>query len=79
MAKYDPFECCHICVPPKRCPGCHDRCPDYAEAWILFEAKKSILEADREAREYTKYTISKTQNDAAKKNAKWRMYRHDSR
>ena len=24
------FKCCHPCVPPKRHPGCHDHCPDYA-------------------------------------------------
>ena len=24
------INCCHFCVPPKRYPGCHDHCPDYA-------------------------------------------------
>ena len=24
------FKCCHPCVPPKRHPGCHDHCPEYA-------------------------------------------------
>ena len=24
------FKCCHFCVAPKRHPGCHDYCPDYA-------------------------------------------------
>ena len=25
------FKCCHFCVAPKRHPGCHDRCPEYAD------------------------------------------------
>lgn len=24
------FNCCHYCVAPKRHPGCHDHCPEYA-------------------------------------------------
>ena len=24
------INCCHFCVPPKRYPGCHGHCPDYA-------------------------------------------------
>lgn len=23
------IKCCKGCVPPKRQPGCHDRCPEY--------------------------------------------------
>ena len=23
------FENCKKCIPPKRQPGCHDKCPDY--------------------------------------------------
>lgn len=26
------FECCILCKPPKRYPGCHDHCPEYAKA-----------------------------------------------
>lgn len=77
-AVYCPFECCHYCVPPKRHPGCHDRCPEFSEAWILFEAKKAMLEADREAREYTKMAVVKTKDAAAKKRAKWQKYKHES-
>lgn len=25
------INCCHFCVPPKRHPGCHDHCPEYAD------------------------------------------------
>lgn len=25
------INCCHYCVAPKRYPGCHDHCPEYAE------------------------------------------------
>ena len=24
------INCCHYCVSPKRHPGCHDHCPEYA-------------------------------------------------
>jgi hypothetical protein len=78
MAKYNPFECCQCCVPPKRHPACHDKCPDYAEAWILYETKKAILEADREAREYTKMAIVKSQDASAKRRQKWRKYKHEN-
>lgn len=78
MAKYNPFECCQNCVPPKRQPGCHDRCPEYAEAWILFEARKSVLEADREAREYTKMAVVKSKDAATKKRMKWQKYKHEN-
>ena len=26
------FECCIPCKKPKRYPGCHDHCPEYAKA-----------------------------------------------
>lgn len=25
------INCCRYCVAPKRYPGCHDHCPEYAE------------------------------------------------
>lgn len=25
------IKCCHPCKPPKRYPGCHDHCPEYAK------------------------------------------------
>ena len=78
MTKYNPFECCHVCVPPKRKPGCHDRCPDFAEAWILFEAKKAMLEAEKQANEYTTMAIVRSKNSAAKKRAKWQKYNHEN-
>lgn len=37
------IKCCHGCVPPKRCPGCHGVCPEYLE-------EKRIHEEEREAR-----------------------------
>ena len=41
------FKCCHPCVPPKRHPGCHDRCPEYADEKAEHERLKA---ADAEKR-----------------------------
>lgn len=35
------FECCHICVPPKRYPGCSGKCPDYAKARAKYDADRA--------------------------------------
>lgn len=37
---------CRYCVPPKREPGCQDRCPD-REEWLkeLYEKKELIRKA----------------------------------
>lgn len=37
-----PFECCIPCKPPKRYPGCHDCCPEYAAARAKYEQDKAI-------------------------------------
>ena len=79
MAKYNPFECCFKCTPPKRYPGCHDHCPEHAEAKVKFEARKALINADREAREYTKYIISKNINDSAKRRKEWQGHRRTHR
>ena len=36
------FECCIPCKPPKRYPGCHDHCPEYAAARAKHEQDKAI-------------------------------------
>lgn len=41
------FECCHYCKPPKRYPGCHDKCPDYKEQKRLWDERK---EAEKQAK-----------------------------
>ena len=33
------FECCMPCKAPKRYPGCHDHCPDYAAARAIYDQK----------------------------------------
>lgn len=38
--------CCKGCVPPKRYPGCHDRCPEYLE-----EKKKNDQIRDQKYKE----------------------------
>lgn len=35
------FECCHICVPPKRYPGCSGTCPDYKKARAKYDADRA--------------------------------------
>lgn len=39
-------KCCIKCVPPKRHPGCQDRCPEYLEVAAENENER----AEREAR-----------------------------
>ena len=36
------MKCCHGCVPPKRKPGCHDRCPEYIEERAEYDRLKAI-------------------------------------
>lgn len=78
MAIYNPFECCQFCVPPKRYPGCSARCPEYSEAKIMHIARTAIENKDREAREYTKYIVSKNVNNSAKRKKEWQSYRRRS-
>lgn len=35
------INCCHFCVAPKRHPGCHGYCPDYAEEKALHDQRKA--------------------------------------
>ena len=41
------INCCHYCVAPKRHPGCHDSCPEYAAEKALHDKLKA---ADTEKR-----------------------------
>lgn len=44
MSKDNP---CYGCVPPKRRPGCHDRCPD-RDVWLAKqELKKAAIRKAR--------------------------------
>ena len=35
------INCCHFCVPPKRHPGCHGNCPEYADEKAEHERLKA--------------------------------------
>lgn len=35
------FDECRVCKPPRRHPGCHDRCPDYAKGKAKQDADKA--------------------------------------
>lgn len=39
------INCCHFCVPPKRHPGCHGHCPEYA-AEKAADAKRRKVKSD---------------------------------
>lgn len=42
------FECCHICKPPKRHPGCQDHCPEYAAGKKKHDAMKAADDKRRQ-------------------------------
>ena len=44
--------CCYGCVPPRRQPGCHDRCPDRAKEQRALEPARRRLREENEARGY---------------------------
>jgi len=35
------IKCCNGCVAPKRYPGCHDHCPEYAAEKAEYEKLKA--------------------------------------
>lgn len=37
------IECCRPCVPPKRHPGCHDKCEEYIKEKKHLEEEKIEL------------------------------------
>lgn len=39
--------CCRECVAPKRYPGCHDHCPDYAAEKAESEKAKAAKRMDK--------------------------------
>lgn len=41
------IKCCHFCEPPKRYPGCHGKCPEYAAEKAEYDRLKA---ADAEKR-----------------------------
>ena len=47
------FEHCKICLPPTRHPGCHSRCPHYAEDIAKIQAAEA--EEKRQSQENDDY------------------------
>ena len=43
------FECCIPCKPPKRYPGCHDHCPEYAAARAKYD--KAVADQKKAVRQ----------------------------
>lgn len=44
------FECCRVCVAPKRYPGCHGKCPEYLEERARYDALKAADDKKRRTR-----------------------------
>ena len=42
------INCCRYCVAPKRYPGCHDHCPDYAKEKAVADAQKAAEQKKRD-------------------------------
>lgn len=57
---------CRECAPPKREPGCHDRCPEFMEWRREIEAMREAERREQESRD--------TMSDA-KKRVLWRKRR----
>lgn len=38
---------CHYCVAPKRHPGCHDHCPEYAKEKAKHDKEKAIADEQK--------------------------------
>lgn len=68
------FESCKSCVPPKRKPGCHDKCPDYIKDKKEHdEFKKKIWEKkkiEKELSEYKKEAVNKERTKKFRRNKK---------
>lgn len=45
------MKCCIPCVPPKRHPGCHDHCPEYAEERAEHDEKKAAEDKKKAVRQ----------------------------
>ena len=39
--------CCKDCVPPKRYPGCHDKCPEYLKEKQEWNARKERVRSEK--------------------------------
>ena len=42
------FKACHECVAPKRCPGCHDHCEEYAAEKAAYKEIVNSLRQEKE-------------------------------
>lgn len=63
---FDYFECCRICVPPKRYPGCSGKCPDYKEARAKFDADNHKIRMDNMIQAYTNTVICNKRDNRVK-------------
>ena len=54
---------CRKCVPPKRSPGCHDRCPD-RDKWL---EKQEVIKANRRKEQEEEAAIIDYRQGASKR------------
>ena len=57
------IKCCCGCVAPKRYPGCHDHCPDYAKEKAVYDAQKAAEQKKRDI----EYAITEQRSRAVHK------------
>ena len=41
------IRCCNGCVTPKRYPGCHDHCQEYAKDKAKHDAEKAVIDKNK--------------------------------
>ena len=60
------FKECRTCVAPRRHPGCHDKCPDYAKGKVKSDAINQAMHEDIEYRSYTTDVITRQERERLK-------------
>ena len=60
------FEECHKCKPPKRQPGCHAICPEYAKGKALLEADKAKAAMGKDIKYYINDKLNGSKDSVAK-------------
>ena len=58
------FECCKICKPPKRHPGCHDGCAEYQKNKAKIAADKELRRAEGKIDSYVRHSVIRMKSKA---------------
>lgn len=60
------FECCMLCVAPKRHPGCHGTCSEYKQARTKYDEDVAKVIEDKKVQSYSNSCICKSREAYAK-------------